>query len=60
MGIIRIKMAVTEDKARVVTYIKRDLKAKAQEAAKKEGRSLSNYIEQLIKKDIQEEKTISA
>lgn len=46
-------MAVTKDKVRVATYIHEDLKKKAEEAAKAEGRSLSNYIEQLIRKDLQ-------
>ncbi len=47
-------MAVTKDKMRVATYITKELKAKAEQAAKAEGRSLSNYIEQLIKKDLEE------
>jgi len=49
---IYIVMAITKEKARIVTYIKKDLKEKAQQAAEQEGRSLSNYIEQLIKQDI--------
>lgn len=47
-------MAVAKDKVRVATYIHQKLKQKAEEAAKAEGRSLSNYIEQLIKKDLEE------
>jgi len=34
--------------------ISADLKAKAQERAEEEGRSLSNYIEWLIRKDLRE------
>ena len=47
-------MAVAKDKVRVATYIHQNLKQKAEEAAKAEGRSLSNYIEQLIKKDLEQ------
>ena len=46
-------MAVTKDKVRVATYIKKDLKAQAEKVAKTQGRSLSNYIEQLIKQDVE-------
>ena len=49
----RSKMAVTKDKARVVTYIHKSLKSQAEKAAKQEGRSISNYIEQLIKQDVE-------
>ena len=45
-------MAVVKDKVRVATYIKKDLKEKAEKAAKDQGRSLSNYIEQLIRRDV--------
>ncbi|MEM8777437.1 MAG: ribbon-helix-helix protein, CopG family [Cyanobacteria bacterium P01_G01_bin.49] len=42
-------MTVATDKTRVSTYIDAELKKKAEIEAKKEGRSLSNFIEQLIK-----------
>jgi hypothetical protein len=44
-------MTVATDKIRVSTYISKDLKDKAEAIAATEGRSLSNYIEQLIKHD---------
>jgi hypothetical protein len=47
-------MAVATDKNRVSTYISDDLKKKAEELAKAEGRSLSNYIEQLIKRAVED------
>ncbi len=47
-------MAVAKDKTRVVTYIAKDLKTEAEKAAKIEGRSLSNYLEQLIKRDVKQ------
>ena len=50
--IAAIKMAVTKDKERITAYITKNLKAEAEQAARMEGRSLSNYIEQLIKRDI--------
>ena len=42
-------MAIAKDRVRVATYIKKDLKIQAEKLAEQEGRSLSNYIEQLIK-----------
>lgn len=51
-------MTVATDKARVSTYIDYGLKELAEKAAQTEGRSLSNYLEQLIKRDI-ESKRIS-
>lgn len=45
-------MAVATDKARISTYVDQELKALAEIAAEQEGRSLSNYLEQLIKKDV--------
>lgn len=52
-------MSVATDKARVSTYIDYGLKELAEKAAQIEGRSLSNYLEQLIKRDI-ESKSISS
>ncbi len=49
-------MTVATDKARVSTYIDYQLKALAEKAAQLEGRSLSNYLEQLIKRDIENKK----
>jgi len=46
-------MTVATDKTRVSTYIDQDLKDLAEAAASKEGRSLSNYIEQLIRRDVE-------
>ncbi len=45
-------MAIAKDRVRVATYIKKDMKIQAEKLAEQEGRSLSNYIEQLIKQDI--------
>lgn len=49
-------MAVSKDKVKVATYIHKDLKKKLEESAESENRSLSNYIEMLIKKDLKEKK----
>lgn len=46
-------MTVATDKTRVSTYITIELKEKAEKKATKQGRSLSNYIEQLIKADVE-------
>lgn len=46
-------MTVATNKIRVSTYISRDLKDRAEAIAAREGRSLSNYIEQLIKRDVE-------
>ena len=43
----------SDDKKRVSTYITQELKEKAEQAAKEQGRSLSNYIEQLIRQDLE-------
>ena len=45
-------MTLATDRARVSTYIDQDLKELAEKAAEQEGRSLSNYLEQLIKRDL--------
>lgn len=45
-------MAVATDRARVSTYIDQKLKELAEKVAAHQGRSLSNYIEQLIKQDV--------
>lgn len=49
-------MAVIKEKVRVATYIHENLKKEAEKIAKSEGRSLSNYIEQLIRRDIGKQK----
>ncbi|MDJ0574207.1 MAG: hypothetical protein QNJ65_03450 [Xenococcaceae cyanobacterium MO_234.B1] len=49
-------MAIAKDRVRVATYIKKDLKTQAEKVAEQQGRSLSNYIEQLIKQDITKKK----
>jgi predicted HicB family RNase H-like nuclease len=43
---------VATDKTRVSTYIEQTLKEEAEKVANNQGRSLSNYIEQLIKQDV--------
>jgi predicted HicB family RNase H-like nuclease len=43
---------VTTEKIRVSTYIQQTLKEEAEKIADRQGRSLSNYIEQLIKQDV--------
>lgn len=45
-------MTLTTDKTRVSTYIEPRLKEQAEKIAANQGRSLSNYIEQLIKQDV--------
>lgn len=45
-------MTVATDKTRVSTYIEQRLKELAEKVAASQGRSLSNYIEQLIKQDV--------
>lgn len=50
-------MTVATDKTRVSTYIDYELKEQAERAAQIEGRSLSNYLEQLIKRDIESKKS---
>jgi predicted HicB family RNase H-like nuclease len=45
-------MSVTTDKTRVSTYIEQKLKELAEKVAAYQGRSLSNYIEQLVKQDV--------
>jgi len=52
-------MTVATDKTRVSTYIDQDLKDLAEAAASKEGRSLSNYIEQLIRRDVEARSDLS-
>lgn len=49
-------MTVATDKIRVSTYISQELKEVAEKIAAIEGRSLSNYIEQLIKRDAESKK----
>jgi len=50
-------LAVATDKARVSTYIDYELKEQAEKAAQLERRSLSNYLEQLIKRDVESKKS---
>ena len=45
-------MTVATDKTRVSAYVPEDLKEKAEQLAADEGRSLSNYIEQLLKNQV--------
>lgn len=45
-------MNVTTDKARVSTYIDQRLKELAEKVAAYHSRSLSNYIEHLVKVDV--------
>lgn len=49
-------MTVATDKTRVSTYIEYKLKELAERAAQLEGRSLSNYLEQLIKRDVEDKR----
>lgn len=48
-------MAIGEDKARVVTIIDKELKDKLEVLAKRDKRSLSNYICLLLEKHVEEE-----
>ena len=48
-------MAIGEDKARVVTIIDKELKDKLEMLAKRDKRSLSNYICLLLEKHVEEE-----
>lgn len=45
-------MSLKNDKMRILVNIPLDLKQKAEEVAKAENRSLSNYIVTLIQKDV--------
>jgi aminoglycoside phosphotransferase family enzyme len=45
-------MSVATDKTRVSTYIDQKLKELAEKVAAYHSRSLSNYIEHLIKQDV--------
>jgi predicted HicB family RNase H-like nuclease len=45
-------MAVATDRARVSTYVDQKLKELAEKVAAHQSRSLSNYIENLIKQDV--------
>lgn len=50
-------MSVATDKTRISTYIDYELKEQAEKAAQLEGRSLSNYLEQLIKRDVESKRS---
>lgn len=43
---------VTTDKVRISTYVDQKVKEEAEQIAEEEDRSLSNYLEHLIKQDI--------
>lgn len=49
------QMVVIKEKVRVAAYIHENLKKEAEKVAKSEGRSLSNYIEQLIRQDVKKQ-----
>ena len=51
-GILAMPKPVSTKKPRVVTYLDEELKARAEKVAEYQGRSLSNYIEQLVKADV--------
>lgn len=46
---------VATDKPKVSVYLETDLKEKAEKAAKRDGRSLSNWIRELIRRGIEPE-----
>lgn len=48
-------MVVATDKPKVSVYLEPELKVKAEEAAKKDGRSLSNWIRELIRREVEDE-----
>ena len=48
-------MAIKDDKVRVVTIINKDLKGKLETLAKRDKRSLSNYVCLLLEKHVEEE-----
>lgn len=45
-------MAVSSDKTRAIISLEKDLKAKIYELAKKDDRSFSNYVVQILKEHI--------
>ncbi|MEY8367045.1 ribbon-helix-helix protein, CopG family [Anaerovoracaceae bacterium 41-7] len=45
-------MAVSSDKIRILVTVPRDEKEKLEEAAKRENRSVSNYVYTLIQKEL--------
>lgn len=47
-------MAIGEDKVRVVTIMNKDLKGKLETLAKRDKRSLSNYICLLLEKHVRD------
>ena len=46
-------MVVATDKPKVSVYLETELKDKAESAAKKDGRSLSNWIRELIRREVE-------
>ena len=45
-------MAVSSDKTKAIISLEKDLKAKIDELAKKDDRSFSNYVVQILKEHI--------
>lgn len=46
-------MAIPDDKTRIAIILTKDLKDKIQERAKKENRSMSNYIVTVLKRHVE-------
>ena len=46
-------MTVATDKTRISAYVPDELETKARQLAEDEGRSLSNYIERLLKVEVE-------
>ena len=46
-------MVMATDKPKVSVYLEPELKDKAENAAKKDGRSLSNWIRELIRREVE-------
>ena len=51
-GKVVFYMAVSSDKIRILVTVPRDEKEKLEEAAKRENRSVSNYVYTLIQKEL--------
>jgi len=48
-------MVMATDKPKVSVYLELDLKGKAEGKARKDGRSLSNWIRELIRREVEDQ-----
>ncbi len=47
-------MAISSDKIRILITVPKDMKVKLEEVARKENRSVSNYVYTLIQRELDE------